>query len=68
MNSEKKNYDILEKKIKNLYKELYFLVHEKFNLKIQFVSNQLQKVHLLKDTRRKIARIKTILIKKGYKI
>ncbi|MFT8229823.1 MAG: 50S ribosomal protein L29 [Enterobacterales bacterium] len=59
-------------KIKNIHnksyidlkKELLHLLREQFNLKMQIKSNQLKKTHLLKETRKNIARIKTLITRK----
>lgn len=48
---------------KNLYENLFNLLNKKFNLKMQSSSKQFQQSHLLKKTRRDIARIKTMLVK-----
>jgi large subunit ribosomal protein L29 len=45
--------------------ELLSLVRERFNLKIQMASGQLKQTHSLKQVRRNIARIKTIITEKA---
>ncbi|WP_343192538.1 50S ribosomal protein L29 [Buchnera aphidicola (Taiwanaphis decaspermi)] len=51
-----KNYELINTKLKKL-------LREKFNLKIQHNARKLEKTHLLKTVRRKIARLKTFLHK-----
>ncbi|WP_343153539.1 50S ribosomal protein L29 [Buchnera aphidicola (Mindarus keteleerifoliae)] len=50
-----------ENSIEELKIELSELLREQFNLRVQFSSKKLQKVHLLKESRKKIARVKTFL-------
>ncbi|WP_343152631.1 50S ribosomal protein L29 [Buchnera aphidicola] len=50
--------------VKELKLELSELLREQFNLRIQFSGKKLKKVHLLKESRRKIARVKTFLHEK----
>lgn len=50
---------------KELDTELLNLVREKFNLKIQMASGQLKQTHSLKQVRRNIARIKTIMTERA---
>ncbi|CAL4324980.1 50S ribosomal protein L29 [Buchnera aphidicola] len=50
--------------IKELKLELSELLREQFNLRIQFSGKKLKKVHLLKISRKKIARVKTSLHEK----
>ncbi|QJC31704.1 50S ribosomal protein L29 [Enterobacteriaceae endosymbiont of Donacia tomentosa] len=52
---------ILVKNNMELEKELLNLAREQFNLKIQLKSGNLKQTHLLKFSRRNIAKIKTIL-------
>lgn len=51
----------IKKSANDLQTELESLVKEKFNLKMQHSTQQLQKSHLLKQVRRNIARVKTLL-------
>jgi large subunit ribosomal protein L29 len=44
--------------------ELLSLAREKFNLRMQMASGQLKQTHLLRQVRRNIARIKTIMTEK----
>ncbi|MCV2508769.1 MAG: 50S ribosomal protein L29 [Candidatus Lightella neohaematopini] len=57
---------IIKKDLKNnnldkLYKELNELLLTRFNIRIQFYNNKLKQVHVIKENRRDIARIKTII-------
>ncbi|UDG79356.1 50S ribosomal protein L29 [Candidatus Ecksteinia adelgidicola] len=61
-----KKKKIREKNTKELNAELLNLLREQFNLRIQKVSNQLKKTHLLKKTRRNLARVKTFITEKRY--
>ncbi|QJC37376.1 50S ribosomal protein L29 [Enterobacteriaceae endosymbiont of Donacia thalassina] len=53
--------EIIKKNNKDLENELLSLSREQFNLKIQLTSGNLKQTHLLKKSRKNIARIKTIL-------
>ncbi|MGP4123466.1 MAG: 50S ribosomal protein L29 [Sodalis sp. (in: enterobacteria)] len=53
-----------EKSTEELKTELLNLLREQFNLRMQAVSGQLQKTHLLKQVRRNVARVKMLLIEK----
>ncbi|QJC32528.1 50S ribosomal protein L29 [Enterobacteriaceae endosymbiont of Donacia dentata] len=59
--------DILKKNNKELKDELLSLSREQFNLKIQLNSGNLKQSHLLKKSRKNIARIKTILMQRKIK-
>lgn len=63
-----KIHDIVKKNNKDLENELLSLSREQFNLKIQLTSGNLKQTHLLKKSRRNIARIKTILLQRKKKI
>ncbi|MCV2518849.1 MAG: 50S ribosomal protein L29 [Candidatus Lightella neohaematopini] len=57
---------IIKKNLKNssldkLYKELNELLLTRFNIRIQFYNNKLKQVHMIRENRRNIARIKTII-------
>jgi large subunit ribosomal protein L29 len=41
------------------------LLREQFNLRMQAASGQLQQTHLLKQVRRDVARVKTLLTEKA---
>ena len=56
--------DIREKNVAELKDELLRLRKEAFNLRMQRASGQLPQSHLLKETRRDIARVKTIMKEK----
>jgi len=57
--------ELRQKDIAALRKELEGLLREQFNLRIQRGSGQLAKPHQMKDVRRNIARIKTIINEKA---
>ncbi|WMY95858.1 MAG: 50S ribosomal protein L29 [Arsenophonus sp.] len=56
--------ELRKKSIKDLRIELLHSIREKFNLTMQLKSGQLKQFHLLKQIRRHIARIKTLLTEK----
>lgn len=56
--------DLRDKSPQELGEELLKLRKEQFNLRMQKASGQLGQPHLLGETRRDIARIKTILAEK----
>ena len=47
-----------------LKEELFDLLREQFNLRMQRASGQLNKGHLLRNVRRNIARVKTVMNEK----
>ena len=53
--------DLRDKDAEELKNELERLTREHFGLRMQFGSGQLGQTHLLKETRRDIARVKTCL-------
>ncbi|QJC36970.1 50S ribosomal protein L29 [Enterobacteriaceae endosymbiont of Donacia vulgaris] len=53
--------EIIKKNNTDLKNELLSLSREQLNLKIQLKSGNLKQTHLLKKSRKNIARIKTIL-------
>lgn len=57
--------ELRQKDVAALTKELEGLLREQFNLRIQRGSGQLAKPHQMKDVRRNIARIKTIINEKA---
>ena len=57
--------ELREKNIDELKAELEGLLRESFNLRMQKATGQLGQVHQLKDNRRSVARIKTILRQKA---
>ncbi len=56
--------DLRDKSPQELGEELLKLRREQFNLRMQKASGQLGQPHLLSETRRDIARIKTIISEK----
>jgi large subunit ribosomal protein L29 len=56
--------ELRDKTPQELQQELLRLRKEQFNLRMQRASGQLGQTHLLGETRRDIARIKTILAEK----
>ena len=56
--------DIKEKTVSELEIELVRLRKEHFNLRMQRASEQLPQTHLLRQTKRDIARVKTIIVEK----
>lgn len=52
------------KSVAELKQELVGLLREQFNLRMQQGSEQLKQTHLLKQVRRNIARVKTLLTEK----
>ncbi|QNS01690.1 MAG: 50S ribosomal protein L29 [Buchnera aphidicola (Pentalonia nigronervosa)] len=53
-----------KKNINDLKVELLQLLREQFNLRMQSVSGKLKQPHLLRNVRKNIARIKTLLTEK----
>lgn len=60
-----KTKELREKSVDELNTELLELLREQFNLRMQAAGNQLQQTHLLKQVRRNIARVKTIITEKA---
>jgi large subunit ribosomal protein L29 len=56
--------ELREKGIDELNEELTNLLREQFNLRMQRGTGQLSKPHLMKNVRRDIARIKTVIREK----
>jgi large subunit ribosomal protein L29 len=56
--------ELREKSVQELGDELLKLRREHFNLRMQKASGQLGQVHLLRDTKKDIARVKTLLQEK----
>lgn len=56
--------ELRKKSETELKQELMSLLREQFNLRMQQASGQLPKGHLIRDARRSIARIKTVLNQK----
>ncbi len=57
--------DIREKSVEELDAELLKLRKEQFNLNVQKSTGQLGQTHLLKDNKKAIARVKTLLTQKA---
>jgi large subunit ribosomal protein L29 len=53
--------ELREKSVDELQEQLLVLLREQFNLRMQKASDQLSETHLLRQARRDIARVKTIL-------
>jgi len=60
-----KGSDLRAKNVADLEQDLLGLLREQFNLRMQRGSEQLARTHLLRQVRRNIARIKTVLGEKG---
>ena len=56
--------ELREKEELELYEELLKLRKEQFALRMQEASGQLGQFHLLREVRREIARVKTIIVEK----
>jgi len=56
--------ELRQKSETELKQELMSLLREQFNLRMQQASGQLPKGHLIREARRNIARIKTVLNEK----
>ena len=56
--------DLRQKSADELNKELIELTREKFNLRMQRATGQLANSHKMKEVRRDIARVKTLLNEK----
>jgi len=57
--------ELREKSVEELNLELLALLKEQFNLRLRKSTGQLNQGHLLKNARRNIARIKTVLTQKA---
>lgn len=60
-----KAIELREKSVEQLQQELLTLLKEQFNLRMQKATGQLAQNHLLGQTRKNIARVKTILNEKA---
>jgi large subunit ribosomal protein L29 len=56
--------ELREKSVQELGEELLKLRKEQFSLRMQKASGQLGQVHLLKETKKDIARVKTVIQEK----
>ena len=60
--------EIREKSVEELKELLLTTLHEQFKLRMQKATGQLEQTHLLKQVRKDVARIKTVLtLKAGAK-
>ena len=57
--------ELREKSVSDLSGELLRLRKEEFSLRMQFASGQLGQTHLMKEVRRDIARVKTLMKEKA---
>ena len=57
--------ELREKSASELTEELLRLRKEEFSLRMQFASGQLGQTHLVKEMRRDIARVKTLMKEKA---
>ncbi|GAB2190901.1 50S ribosomal protein L29 [Sessilibacter sp. MAH2] len=57
--------ELSEKTVEELNKELVVKLESQFRLRMQSATQQLNQTHMLKQTRRDIARIKTVLKQKA---
>jgi large subunit ribosomal protein L29 len=57
--------ELREKSVDELSAELQKALADQFKLRVQMATGQLAQVHLLKQTRRHIARVKTVLQQKA---
>ncbi|HEY7774483.1 MAG TPA: 50S ribosomal protein L29 [Marinagarivorans sp.] len=62
-----KAQELREKSVEELNNELLAQLQEQFKLRMQASSGQLAQTHLVKQVRRNIARIKTLLAEKAGK-
>ena len=60
-----KAQELRDKSVDELQDELLRLRKEQFSLRMQFASGQLGQTHLVTETRRDIARVKTIMKEKA---
>lgn len=57
--------ELNEKSVEQLNEELLGLLREQFNLRMQAATGQLNQTHVLKQVRRDIARVKTVINQKA---
>ena len=57
--------ELRQKNVEELQQELYALLREQFNLRMQQATGQASRNHLFKQVRRNIARVKTVLSEKA---
>ncbi|UDG81092.1 50S ribosomal protein L29 [Candidatus Hartigia pinicola] len=56
--------ELRKKNVEELQSELLNLLREQFNFRMQVANGQLKQFHLVKQVRRNIARVKTLLTEK----
>lgn len=59
--------ELREKSVEELSTQLLDLLRDQFNFRMQKATGQLQQTHLLKQTRRDIARVKSAIAEKAGK-
>jgi large subunit ribosomal protein L29 len=59
--------DLRDKSVDELSGELHTALSDQFKLRVQKATGQLTQTHLLKNSRRQIARLKTVLTQKAGK-
>lgn len=59
--------ELREKSVEELNTQLLDLLRDQFNFRMQKSTGQLQQTHLLKQTRRDIARVKSAIAEKAGK-
>ncbi len=57
--------ELRRKNVEELQQELYALLREQFNLRMQQATSQSSRPHLFKQVRRNIARVKMVLSEKA---
>jgi len=57
--------ELKDKSVEELKAQLLELLREQFNLRMQASTGQLSQTHLIKQVRRNIARVKTVLAEKA---
>ncbi|MGX5915631.1 50S ribosomal protein L29 [Aliidiomarina sp. Khilg15.8] len=57
--------ELNEKSVEQLNDELLGLLREQFNLRMQAATGQLNQTHMLKQVRRDVARVKTVINQKA---
>ncbi len=59
--------ELREKSVEELNAQLIELLRDQFNYRMQLTTGQLQQTHVMKQTRRDIARVKTAIAEKAGK-
>lgn len=57
--------ELNDKSVEQLNEELLGLLREQFNLRMQAATGQLNQTHMLKQVRRDVARVKTVINQKA---